>query len=155
MSRLPHNLRSEYGEGILHNLGVTGNISKNANSLELRLYNAQRSSGLPPLLQPSRPSAEQFSNTHARPTASSTAPKSKPKSASSWGTDKSCGFCAFSRVHHLLLCFLKEASMDTDEMEAASPCLKIFLPKILIPSLPNRFPFRGDTLVENSPGRIC
>jgi len=45
--------------------------------------------------------------------------------------------------------------MDTDEMEEASPCLKIFLPKNPIPSLPNRFPFRGETGVENSPGRIC
>lgn len=45
--------------------------------------------------------------------------------------------------------------MDTDEMAEASPRLKIFLPKNPIPSLPNRFPFRGETGVENSPGRIC
>lgn len=43
--------------------------------------------------------------------------------------------------------------MDTDEMEKASPCLKISPPENLIPPLPTRFPFRGETLVGNSPGR--
>lgn len=45
--------------------------------------------------------------------------------------------------------------MHIDEMEEAFPCLKIFVLKNAIPSLPNHFPFHGETQVENSPGRIC
>lgn len=35
-------------------------------------------------------------------------------------------------------------------MEEAFSCLKIFLPKNPIPSLPNHFPFHGETFVENA-----
>lgn len=47
--------------------------------------------------------------------------------------------------------------MDPDEMEEASPCLKIpsLLFKDFIPSLPNCFPFYAAKRVENSPGRVC
>lgn len=35
-------------------------------------------------------------------------------------------------------------------MEEAFPCLKIFLLKSPVPSLPDNFPFHGETFVENS-----
>lgn len=40
-------------------------------------------------------------------------------------------------------------------MQEAFPCLKVFLLKNVIPSLPNHLPFYGETLVENSPRIIC